>query len=51
MSDYGCCILSICVYEDMDSCEDCPYYDDRFFEEVAKDEEGVTWDSAGKTLE
>lgn len=37
MSDYGCCILSICVYEDMDSCEDCPYYDDRFFEEVAKD--------------
>lgn len=34
MSDYGCCTLSVCVYEDeIESCDDCPFYDKDFFRE------------------
>ena len=38
MSDYGCCTLSSCVYEwEIESCDDCPFYDKDFFKEVEND--------------
>lgn len=36
MSEYGCCILSRCVYTGdpvPESCDECPHYDPNFFKE------------------
>jgi Zn ribbon nucleic-acid-binding protein len=48
MSDYGCCTLSSCNWQDREgyaiegaiefkSCDDCPFYDKEFFKEVEND--------------
>ena len=48
MSDYGCCTLSSCNWQDREgysieratefkSCEDCPFYGKEFFKEVEND--------------
>lgn len=49
MSKYGCCTLSSCNWRDKDdyliegalefeTCDDCPYYDPHFFEDMIEEE-------------
>lgn len=45
MSEYGCCTLWICIYDDCEddeveirSCDECPHYDPYFFKEQGNEE-------------